>query len=114
MKRFSFLAILALCVAVPAFAESAASSASPAPVSNTSDTLRPADWQELRAAHQKALQADPDLLAKAAELTQRMRLFQAKLNAAMVKNDPKIAPIIAKFEGPHPSPQISAPPSKNP
>ena len=50
-------------------------------------------------AHQKALQADPDLLKKASALTDRMRAFQAKLDATMIKDDPKIAPIIAKLQG---------------
>ena len=53
--------------------------------------LTPEDRQELMAARQEAMQANPDL-------ADQMKALQQKINAAMIKADPKVAPIIAKVE----------------
>lgn len=66
-----------------------------------SSTMTPEEWQELRTARQAALKANPDFVAKSAQLAAKMRAFQEKLDAAMVKTDPKLAPILVKFEGGH-------------
>jgi hypothetical protein len=67
----------------------------------SSSTMTPDDWQELRNARQAALKENPELVAKAQELSAKMRAFQEKLDAAMLKSDPKLAPVLAKFEGGH-------------
>jgi len=67
------------------------------------NTLSPSEWQELRTARTAALKANPDLVTRASQLSEKMRQFQQKLNAAMVKTDPNIAPVLAKFAGNHPT-----------
>ncbi len=59
------------------------------------------DLQELRAARAKAMQSNPGLVASAKALADQMRALEAKLDAAMVKADPNVSPLIAKFEGGH-------------
>jgi hypothetical protein len=86
------------------------------PINNVSvannNTLSPTEWQELRTARTAALKANPDLVTRASQLSEKMRQFQQKLNAAMVKTDPNIAPVLAKFAGnrpaAHAAPQSSA------
>jgi hypothetical protein len=53
--------------------------------------LTPEERQELMAARQKAMADNPDLAAQ-------MKALQDKINQAMIKADPKVAPIIAKME----------------
>jgi hypothetical protein len=84
------------------------------PSAANSNTLSPAEWQELRSARMAALKANPSLVTKAGQLNEKLRQFEQKLNAAMVKTDPKIEPVLAKFAGnrpaPHPMPQQGLPP----
>ena len=56
--------------------------------------LTPEEQQELRAARKAAMDANPDLAAE-------QKALQDKINAAMIKADPKVAPIIAKLEAAH-------------
>ncbi len=63
--------------------------------------MTPEEWQELRNARQAALKENPELATKAQELSAKMRAFQEKLDAAMLKSDPHLAPVLAKFEGGH-------------
>ena len=74
----------------------------------TGMTLSPDEWQQLRSARVAALKANPDLITKAAQLSTKLRQFEQKLNAAMLKTDPNIAPILAKFaatqSASHPNP----------
>jgi len=76
------------------------------------------DWQELRDARVKAIKAHPELLAENTALMQKIRAFEAKLDAAMVKTNPAVAPILSKFEASRQpagstvsSPPIVSPPS---
>ena len=57
--------------------------------------------QELQAAHDAALKADPDLEAEGKDLMDKMKAYHEKLDAAMIKADPNVAPIIAKMEAAH-------------
>jgi len=63
----------------------------PGPGSDRMGRLTPEEREELKAARQAAFQANPDLL-------DQMKAVQDKINAAMIKADPKVAPIIAKQE----------------
>jgi hypothetical protein len=79
------------------------------------NTLSPDEWQELRMARMAALKANPELITKAVQLSEKLRQFEQKLNAAMLKTDPNIAPVLAKFAAnrlaaPHSIPQ---PPPKS-
>jgi hypothetical protein len=63
--------------------------------------LTPEDLQELRTARAKALQSNPELVTNAKTIADQMRAFEDKLDAAMLKADPNVSPMIAKFEGGH-------------
>ena len=76
-------------------------------------TISPDEWQELRTARSAALQANPDLIAENKKLMERMRTLENKVDAAMIKADPSLAPIIAKFEANRPHPGTPAPSTTN-
>ena len=52
------------------------------------------------------MKANPNLLSESAAIAEKMRAFQQKLDAAMIKENPKVAPMVAKLE----NRQIVAPP----
>jgi len=81
----------------------------PAPM-GPSIKLTPEDMQELRTARTQALQTNPDLMANAKTLADQMRAFQGKLDAAMIKADPNVSPLIAKFEGGRKAPEAAPAP----
>ena len=77
--------------------------------------LSPQDWEELRVARHDVLKAHPELMAKATQMSAKMRAFQEKLNAAILKEDPKLEPIIAKMDNKSipqrgPTPVVAPPP----
>ena len=75
----------------------APSSASPS-TTPAAANLTPEEWQELRAARSEAIQSDTDLTTESKKLAERMAAFENQLDAIMIKANPDIAPIIAKFE----------------
>jgi hypothetical protein len=98
------------------------------------DFLTDAEKQEMHKAHDAAVAADPSLATqekdlmdemKAAhesgekpsdDLMAKMHAFREKMDAAMIKADPNVAPIIAKIKahhGPHGGPGGPPPPSGN-
>ena len=60
--------------------------------------LTPSEMQELAAARQEALKANPDLAGDLAALRQKMHDFQHKLDLAIVQADPNVAPVVANIE----------------
>lgn len=58
----------------------------------------PSEWQELRSTRDTTLQSNPDLAAEYKSLLAEMDQQQKDLDAAMIKADPKVAPIVAKLE----------------
>jgi len=56
---------------------------------------------ELKAAHEKADQDNPDLAAQGKQLREQFRDFEKKMHEAMIKADPKVEPILAKLEAGH-------------
>jgi Spy/CpxP family protein refolding chaperone len=64
-------------------------------------SLTPTEIQELRDAHEAALAADPFLAAEGQVLAEKMQAYRKKLNAAMIKADPKVAAILAKIPPRH-------------
>lgn len=56
------------------------------------------EWQELRSARETTLKNNPDLAAEYKALLAEMDEQQKKMDAAMIKADPKVAPIVAKLE----------------
>jgi len=114
MKRLLLLFAAALTLTATVRAQQAgptpASAAAAQPISISAD-----EWQELRAARAAAIQANPDLVAENTRLMEKMRDLETKLNAAMIKTDPAIAPTLAKFEAQRqrsaaPGPPPTAPP----
>ena len=81
---------------------------------SSSETLSPVEWQEIREARMAAIKADPSLMAKAAQLNEKLRQFERKLDEAMIKTDPRIASVLAKFGANRPLPQhpVAQPPPK--
>jgi len=116
MKRLPLLLIAAVSLAGTAWAQQAPNFPPGAPPTGGSPiAITPDEWQELRAAHSAALQANPDLVAEHTKLLARMRTLEDKINAAMIKSDPTIAPIIARFEANRPrptTPPATPPPAK--
>jgi hypothetical protein len=54
-------------------------------------------WQAYALARQQALQQNPELAAEYKQLQAEMQVQMKKLEAAIVRTDPKTAPIIAKY-----------------
>jgi hypothetical protein len=99
MKSFLIVVLVALINSGLAVADSTSKAAAhPSAAPSNSIAITPAEWQELRGARQAAVKANPDLLKKAAAVSQRMRAFEGKLDAAMVKADPKVAVLVAQLE----------------
>jgi hypothetical protein len=115
MKRGTLLFIVSLALAGSALAQQAGSPSNLTPGAPPTEanqiTITPDEWQELRAARSAALQANPDFVKKHNKLLERLRTLEDKLDAAMIKADPAIAPMIAKFEAnrTHPGAPVSAP-----
>jgi hypothetical protein len=115
MKRFLSLVLF---IAGPLFAIAGQSSnlspapGAPPPSPLTQVSLTPNDMQELRAARSAALQKDPNLQTDGLKIMERMRAFEDKLDAAMVKSDPTLAPLVAKFEAGRP--RTTTPPATQP
>jgi hypothetical protein len=59
--------------------------------------VSPGEWEHLRSARDSALQANPDLAAEYKEILAAMDAQQKKIDADMIKVDPKVAPIVAKL-----------------
>jgi len=104
MKRAYLLLVISLCLIAPAFAQQIASPkvATPTPASapaeKDANALTPEEWSEVNAARQKAVRDNPEIMAKLAELSEKMRAFQAKLHAAMIKANPAVAPTIKRLD----------------
>jgi hypothetical protein len=88
----------------PSSASTPVTNAAPGnPAANTSPPaphpalVSPSEFQQLRAAREAALQANPDLAAEYKQIINDMQIQQAKFDAAMIKADPKVAPIVAKL-----------------
>ena len=56
------------------------------------------EMQELKTAHDTALQNNPDLAAENKKLMEEMEAFHKKMDAAMIAADPNVAPLIQKME----------------
>ena len=117
MKRTFLLLALgwAMISATAAQSGSTNSSSNPPPAKNTS-ILSSEEDQEVSKAHRAALSADPSLAATEQELWAKLKAardagggpnpdlktelldFNTKLEAAMVKADPKVEPLLAKLE----------------
>ena len=54
-------------------------------------------WQEYQTTREKTLRENPDLAAEYQGLLAEVKKHQADIEAAMVKSDPKVAPIVAKL-----------------
>lgn len=117
MKSNLLFLVLALSAAGTTLAQQAAptlppghSTPPPTPTGTGTNAITPGEWQALRTARAAAIQANPDLLSENKKLIERMRAFEDKLDAVMIKADPTVAPILAKFEANRPHPGTSPAP----
>ncbi len=63
--------------------------------------LTDAERQELMAAHDAAMKADPSLEAEQKDLAEKQQALRKKTDDAMIKADPKVEPILAKLKASH-------------
>ena len=61
-------------------------------------TITPDELMELHTARSAAINAHPELIAENQKLMDKMHALNDKIDAAMIKIDPGVAPIIAKVE----------------
>jgi hypothetical protein len=114
MKPFIFLLAFGLGAVEPTPAPQAAPTnttlpaflSRPKPANPNPHALTQGEWQELRDAHQKALKAHPELMAKMVALAKEMRAFNMKLHTAMVEANPTLAPVVANMDAPKPAPRM--------
>jgi len=59
--------------------------------------VTPGEWQQLRVTREAVLRTNPDLAAEYKQIMDEMQTQQTKLDAAIIKADPKAAPIVAKL-----------------
>ncbi|MEO6053993.1 MAG: hypothetical protein ABIP97_08285 [Chthoniobacterales bacterium] len=86
MKKFLLLAALAVT----------ASSYAATPTVDPS-TVMPMEWASFRLERVVFLRSHPQLAAKEKALNQQIKAQQTKVEAAMVKADPKVAPLLARL-----------------
>jgi hypothetical protein len=101
MKRTLLVVTMGALLACPAFAQSDPGPMPP-PGPPGHGMLTSDERQELKTAHQAALQANPDLATEGKALRDQMEAYQKKLSAAMIAADPKVQPILAKMEAARP------------
>ena len=107
----------ALAGSAPSAGAPAASVAPGNPAPNIPHTLfiSPEENQRLRADREAAMRANPDLVAEETEISREIQAQLAKMDAAAIKADPKVAPILAKLaalhhpNSPHALPSAPAP-----
>jgi hypothetical protein len=103
MKRLLLVLTLGAALASPAFAQSddSTNAPPPGPPGGHHGMLTKEEWQELKSAHDAALQANPALGTEGEQLKSQMEAFHQKMNAAMIKADPSVEPILQKMEAEH-------------
>jgi len=140
MKRLFLVLTLTAALASPAFAQPADSTNTPPPGPppgeggghHHMDFLTDAEKQELHKAHDAAITADPalgteekdlmDQMKQAHEsgnppsddLKAKMHAFHEKMDAAMIKADPAVEPILAKIKAHHHDHDKGGPPPPAP
>jgi Spy/CpxP family protein refolding chaperone len=106
MKSKLLAVALTLCLTSPLWAQDASSdSGTPPPAGGGhhwgGPDLTADERTELKAAHDAAIQANPDLATEGKQLHDQMEAYQQKLHDAMVKADPKVEAILAKMPHHH-------------
>jgi hypothetical protein len=72
-----------------------------APINDHPPVQVPSDWRDYHATRVKTLQDNPDLAAEYKALLAEMADNQKKLEAAMIKADPKVGPILIRLAAIH-------------
>jgi hypothetical protein len=104
MKSLLLLSTFSVCLTAPLWAQSDDSSTTtttPKHHWHGGAGLTKEEWQELKAAHESALQANPDLATEDKQLHEQNKAHFQKMHDAMVKADPNVEPILAKLKGGH-------------
>ena len=60
--------------------------------------VTPEEKEKLHAAHDAVMKADPALEAEGKDLMEKQHAHEKKVDDAMIKSDPSLAPLIAKME----------------
>ncbi len=60
--------------------------------------LTPQDWVKLREARDKVMQSDPSFPTQSSKLSDQMHAYEADLDAAMIKAQPDMAPLVEKYK----------------
>jgi hypothetical protein len=127
MKNILLILTLGVALACPSFVKADDSTNAPpgGHYGHGMGFLTDAQKEELKAAREAAFAADPSLKTEADALKAaresgtppsdsdkaNWKAFQEKLNAAMIKADPNVAPILAEIKAHHHSGSGSPPPS---
>lgn len=120
MKRFTLLFITGLSLAGTTWAQQAtpASQPTPSPGATPAETapnmITSDEARELHEARSAAIRVHPELIADMQKLMDRRRDLEARINAAMIKADPGVAPIIAKIEAKYHRQSSGAPDGPSP
>jgi Spy/CpxP family protein refolding chaperone len=112
MKSSLLIASLALCLTGSVWLKADDTDSSPPPPDDGGHhhfggDLSHDDWAKLKAAHEAAIQANPDLAAEEKQLHEMQKDYMQKMHDAMVKADPSVEPILEKMHhhhGPPPPP----------
>ena len=67
------------------------------PPAQRPSSITATEMQQLRAARQATIDGNPDLTAEYKQIKADLQAQQAKLDEAMIKADPKVAPTLAKL-----------------
>ncbi len=95
--RVIFATALIFCAIGKFFADTPTVSPPPPPMTQPNPMLTSEEWRELSVAKQAVTKANPELEAQRRQLLQRMRLFEDKLQAEMMKANPDLASTIFKY-----------------
>jgi Spy/CpxP family protein refolding chaperone len=108
MKSTLLITALSLCLTAPLWAQSddSSDSSSTPPAGHHHwhggfGGLTQDERTELKTAHDKALQDNPDLATEEKQMHQQMCDYMKKMHDAMVKADPNVEPIFAKMKSGH-------------
>jgi hypothetical protein len=122
MKRILLLLTLGAVLSCPSYAQTSNAAPPPGPPPggpHFDKILTPAEQAEMKKAHDAAIAADPTLATEekdihdqmkeardsgeppSDDLKAQMKAARDKMDAAMIKADPAVAPIIAKLKAAH-------------
>jgi hypothetical protein len=101
MKRLLLVLTISAALGSTAFAQSDSTTPPSGPPPGHHGMLTKEQHDELKAAHDAALKADPTLATEDQQLKAENDAFHKKLDEAMIKADPSVEPLLKKMEAEH-------------